>query len=97
MTVDDAGLERIWSAVPIADVVRKHVELRPVGRNLVGRCPFHLEQSTGSFNVREDTGRFKCFGCGAGGEVVVFVMMIEKIDFAAAAQLLAAEAGIELS
>ncbi len=96
MAVDDADLERIWSAVPLADVVRRHVELHQVGRNLVGRCPFHVEQSPGSFNVREETGHFKCFGCGVGGEVVVFVMMIEEIEFDAAAKLLATEAGIEL-
>ncbi len=59
--------ERIRSTVSIVDVVQEQVDsLRKVGRNWVGLCPFHAEKSP-SFNVREDNGRYKCFGCEAPG------------------------------
>ena len=79
----------------ISDVVQQYVALRRVGRNWVGLCPFHAERS-GSFNVREETGRYKCFGCGAAGDVFTFVQEIEHVDFVNAVEQLAAKAGIQL-
>ncbi|MEY2995969.1 MAG: primase, partial [Actinomycetota bacterium] len=64
-------------------------------RNWVGLCPFHAEKS-GSFNVREETGRYKCFGCQAGGDVFTFVQEIEHVDFVSAVEKLAGRAGITL-
>jgi DNA primase len=81
--------------VSISDVVQPYVALRRVGRNWVGLCPFHAERS-GSFNVRDETGRYKCFGCGAGGDVFKFVQEIEHVDFVTAVDQLAAKAGIQL-
>ncbi len=80
----------------ISDVVQQYVALRRVGRNWVGLCPFHAERSP-SFNVREETGRYKCFGCSAAGDVFTFVQEIEHIDFVNAAEQLAAKAGIQLT
>lgn len=94
VAVED-DLEVIWGAVKLEDVVRRYVELRPVGRNLVALCPFH-DEHTPSFVVRESTGRFHCFGCGAGGEVVGFLMMVEHLDFDEALQVLADKAGIQI-
>ena len=79
----------------ISDVVQQWVALRRVGRNWVGLCPFHAER-TGSFNVREETGRYKCFGCGAAGDVFKFVQEIEHVDFVNAVEQLAAKVGIQL-
>ena len=79
----------------ISDVVQQYVALRRAGRNWVGLCPFHAERS-GSFNVREETGRYKCFGCGAAGDVFTFVQEIEHVDFVNAVEQLAAKAGIQL-
>jgi DNA primase len=69
--------------------------MRRTGRNWVGLCPFHAEKS-GSFNVREETGRYKCFGCQAAGDVFTFVQEIEHVDFVAAVEKLASRAGITL-
>jgi DNA primase len=71
------------------------VALRRVGRNQVGLCPFHAERS-GSFNVRDETGRYRCFGCGAAGDVFKFVQEIEHVDFVTAVEQLASKAGIQL-
>ena len=62
MAIADDDIERLRSTVSIVDVVGQFVALRKVGRNWVGLCPFHAEK-TPSFNVREETGRYKCFGC----------------------------------
>ncbi|MGZ7023638.1 MAG: CHC2 zinc finger domain-containing protein, partial [Ilumatobacteraceae bacterium] len=75
MAIVDEDLERLRSTVSISDVVQQWVALRRVGRNWVGLCPFHAER-TGSFNVRDETGRYKCFGCGAAGDVFKFVQEI---------------------
>ena len=72
------------------------MQLRKAGRNWVGLCPFHAEK-TPSFNVREETGRYKCFGCDASGDVFTFVQEIEHVDFVGAVEQLAAKAGIQLT
>jgi DNA primase len=95
MAIVDEDLERVRSGVSIADVVQQYVALRRVGRNWVGLCPFHAER-TGSFNVREEIGRYRCFGCGAAGDVFKFVQEIEHVDFVTAVEQLAAKAGIQL-
>ena len=95
MGIVDDDIERVRTAISIVDVVGEYVTLRRVGRSLVGLCPFHSEKS-GSFNVREDTGRFKCFGCNAGGDVFKFIQDIEHLDFVASVERLALRAGVEL-
>ena len=95
MAIVEEDLERLRATVSISDVVQQYVALRRVGRNWVGLCPFHAERSP-SFNVREETGRYKCFGCGAAGDVFTFVQEIEHVDFVNAVEQLAAKAGIQL-
>ena len=95
MAIHDEDIERVRSSVSIVDVVQQYVAMRRTGRNWVGLCPFHAEKS-GSFNVREETGRYKCFGCQAAGDVFTFVQEIEHIDFVAAVEKLANRAGITL-
>lgn len=96
MAIADDDIDRIRSSVSIVDVVSAHVQLRKTGRNWVGLCPFHAERSP-SFNVREETGRYKCFGCDASGDVFRFVQEIEHVDFVTAVEQLAATAGIQLT
>ena len=96
MAIADDDIERIRSTVSIVDVVSKQVQLRKVGRNWVGLCPFHAEKSP-SFNVREESGRYKCFGCDASGDVFTFVQEIEHVDFVGAVEQLAGRAGIQLT
>jgi DNA primase len=95
MAIVDEDLERLRSVAVISDVVQQYVALRRVGRNWVGLCPFHAEKS-GSFNVRDETGRYRCFGCGAAGDVFKFVQEIEHIDFVAAVEKLAGANGVQL-
>lgn len=95
MAIHEEDIERVRSGVSIVDVVQQYVALRKTGRNWVGLCPFHAEKS-GSFNVREETGRYKCFGCQAGGDVFKFVQEIDHVDFVAAVEKLASRAGITL-
>ncbi len=76
---------------PIYDVVGRYVELKRAGRNQTGRCPFHSEK-TPSFTVFEDN--FHCFGCGAGGDVITFIMRIENLDYRDAVAFLADRCGM---
>jgi DNA primase len=96
MAIVDDDIERLRSTVSIVDTVQQYVALKRVGRNWVGLCPFHAEK-TGSFNVREEMGRYKCFGCQAAGDVFTFVQEIEHLDFPGAVEHLAAKAGIQLN
>ncbi len=95
MKVSPDQLDRIREATNIVDLVSEHVRLKKRGRNFVGLCPFHNEK-TPSFNVLEDRGIFKCFGCGKGGDVFSFVMQLEGLTFPEAIQKLAKRANIEL-
>ena len=86
-------LVRAEQTLRIVDLVGQHVQLKRTGRNWVGLCPFHAEKS-GSFNVREETGRYKCFGCDQGGNAFTFLMEIEGKSFREAPEQLAARAGL---
>lgn len=79
----------------IEDVISGYVTLKRAGSNLVGLCPFHSERSP-SFTVFTGTRSFYCFGCGAGGDVISFVMRAENLDYMDALRYLAKRAGIEL-
>jgi DNA primase len=94
MRTSDDIVERVRDATSIVDVVSEHVQLKKRGRNYLGLCPFHNEK-TPSFNVLEDKGIFKCFGCGEAGDVYSFVMKLEGLTFPETLEKLAKAAGIE--
>jgi DNA primase len=79
----------------ICDVISSYVTLKRAGNNMNGLCPFHSER-TPSFTVFPATQSFYCFGCGAGGDVISFIMRTENLDYRAALELLAKRAGITL-
>ena len=79
----------------IGGFIGDYVALRKRGNDLVGLCPFHGEK-TPSFHVHPDRGYFKCFGCGAGGDVIAFFQKLENITFPEARALLAKRAGVEV-
>ncbi|HXT37636.1 MAG TPA: CHC2 zinc finger domain-containing protein, partial [Chloroflexota bacterium] len=87
--------EEIRGRLPIETLVGEHVALKRAGRNLSGLCPFHKEKSP-SFIVSPERGSFHCFGCGAGGDVFRFYMLINKVEFPDAIRALAARVGVEL-
>lgn len=88
-------IEQIRSQSDIVDVISDYMQLTKRGRNWFGLCPFHGEQ-TPSFSVSEDKQIFHCFGCGAGGNAITFVMDIENIAFPEAVAKLGERASIEV-
>ena len=95
MALPDGFLYELKERSDISDVVSGYVNLKRRGRNLVGLCPFHSEK-TPSFNLYPENGSFYCFGCGAGGDVITFVMKIENLDYIEAVKFLAQRAGMEM-
>lgn len=79
----------------IEQVIGSYVTLKRAGSNLNGLCPFHNEK-TPSFTVFPATKSFYCFGCGAGGDVITFVMRTENLDYRSALEVLAQRAGITI-
>src|SRR5271170_3691983 len=86
-------LDKLRSRVSLAGLVGRRVKLVRRGREYAGLCPFHHEK-TPSFYVVEDKGFFHCFGCGAHGDAIGFVMRADNLDFIEAIERLAGEAGI---
>jgi len=88
-------VDKILDAARIEEVVGDFVELRRRGTSLTGLCPFHHEK-TPSFHVSVSKGIYKCFGCGAGGDSVRFVMEHEKYSYPEALRYLAEKYHIEV-
>ncbi|OZB88556.1 MAG: DNA primase [Microbacterium sp. 14-71-5] len=89
-------VEAVRERVRIEDVVGQHVALRPAGvGSLKGLCPFHDEKSP-SFHVRPQVGRYHCFGCGEGGDVIAFVQKVDGLGFTEAVEYLAARVGLQV-
>ena len=95
MTFPPQFLDEIRARIPLEGVIGKRVRLLRRGRELLGLCPFHKEK-TPSFTVNEDKGFFHCFGCGAHGDVIGFVMRDEGLSFPEAVERLAGDAGLAL-
>jgi DNA primase len=95
MAFPDSFLEEIRNRVPLSGVVGRSVRLIKRGREFTGLCPFHNEKSP-SFTVNDDKGFFHCFGCGAHGDVIGFVMRNGGLAFPEAVEQLAGEAGMEV-
>jgi DNA primase len=88
-------IDQVLQAVDIVDVISDVVELQKKGKNFVGLCPFHAD-SNPSMTVSPEKQIYKCFSCGAGGNVFAFVQNFEQISFSAALQKLAQRAGIDV-
>ncbi len=82
------SIDEIFDVVRIDEVVSDYVHLKKRGVNLLGLCPFHNEK-TPSFTVSPAKGIYKCFGCGAGGNAINFVMDVEHITYPEALRMLA--------
>lgn len=92
---DYSLISRIQQANDIVDVVSEHLRLDKKGKELVGLCPFHSDHRP-SLYVSPSKQIFKCFACGAGGDVLKFVQMRENLTFPQAVERLAQRAGIAL-
>ena len=91
----DRLIEEIKSKSDIVDFISSYVQLKKSGQNWKGNCPFHAEK-TPSFMVSPSKQIFHCFGCGAGGDIITFVMKHENISFQEAMSLLAKKSGVPL-
>lgn len=85
----------ILENVDIVSVISQYVQLKQMGKNHKGLCPFHSEK-TPSFIVSEDKQLFHCFGCGAAGNAIQFIMRIENLDFLDAVDALADQYNIPI-
>jgi DNA primase len=88
-------IDDLKSQTNIVSVIGDVVSLKKTGATFKGLCPFHQEK-TPSFNVNPDKGFFKCFGCGAGGDVVKFIELHQKVAFPEAVRYLAQRAGLAI-
>lgn len=95
MYYPDDIIEEVRTRNDIVDVISQYVNLKKKGANYFGLCPFHNEKSP-SFSVSPGKQMYYCFGCGAGGNVITFVMEYENYSFVEAVKYLAERAGITL-
>ncbi len=93
MALSPQFLDELRARIGLVEAISRRVKLQRKGREHLGLCPFHNEK-TPSFTVNEEKGFFHCFGCGAHGDVIGFVMRSEHLSFPEAVERLAAEAGL---
>jgi DNA primase len=93
--IEQEKIEEIKRQTDIVDVVGRYVQLKKMGKNYRGLCPFHSEKNP-SFYVNPEKGIYYCFGCKKGGNAINFLMEYEKLDFPDAIKRLAANLGIEI-
>ena len=91
---DNSVISRIQQATDIVDVISEHLSLDRKGKEFVGLCPFHADHRP-SMYVNPVKQIFKCFACGAGGDVFKFIQLRENLSFPEAIERLAGRAGIE--
>ena len=95
MAFPEGFIYELKSRNDITEVISSYVTLKRRGRNMVGLCPFHGEK-TPSFNIYTETDSFYCFGCGASGDVISFIMKIENLDYVDAVKYLAQRVGLDM-
>ncbi len=88
-------IDNLLSRADIVDVVDKRVTLKKSGKNYSACCPFHKEK-TPSFSVQPEQQFYYCFGCGAGGNAIGFIMDFDQVDFPQAVESLAKDNGMEV-
>ena len=93
--IPQAFLDDLLDRVDIVEVIDRRVKLRKSGKNYSARCPFH-DEKTPSFSVNPDKQFYYCFGCGAGGNALGFVMDYDNVDFPQAVENLAGTVGLEV-
>jgi DNA primase len=94
MALSKDTIDRVRDSADLVEVIGDYVTLKKRGLNYIACCPFHNEK-TPSFNVSPSKGIYKCFGCGAAGDSIQFVMDIEGIGYLEAIKQLARKYGIE--
>ena len=95
MPFSDNLVNTIHDKILLSEYIGRSVNLLKKGNDFIGLCPFHNEK-TPSFTVSDDKGFFHCFGCGAHGDIISFVMQKESIDFKETIKILASEIGVNI-
>lgn len=95
MRLSEDYIRAIHDANDIISVAQSYVELKRSGSTYACRCPFHSEK-TPSCHFYESTQSFYCFGCGAGGDVITFIRLIENLDYMDAVRFLAQRGGLPM-
>ena len=95
MRIPEETIAKIKDETDITELVASYIKLERRGRNYVGLCPFH-DEKTPSFSVSPDKQIAHCFGCKKGGNVFQFLMEIENVSFAEAAQKLGEPLNIKI-
>ncbi|MBE9562616.1 MAG: DNA primase, partial [Proteobacteria bacterium] len=88
-------IDELMAKVDIVDLVNSYISLRKTGQNYTACCPFHTEK-TPSFTVSHEKQFYYCFGCGASGSAIGFLMNYARLEFVEAVQELAARVGVEV-
>jgi DNA primase len=96
VNIPDEMIREVLKHHDIVDVVGKFVHLTKKGRNYSGLCPFHSEK-TPSFSVSPEKQIYHCFGCGAGGDAIKFMMEMDGLSFPEAMTMMAEESGIPVT
>lgn len=95
MQISEDFLNELRARCDIETVISQYIVLKKHGKSLKGLCPFHSEK-TPSFNVSLDKQLFYCFGCGAGGDVITFIMKAENLSYPEAVAFLAEKVGLQV-
>ena len=95
MKLSEQFLEQLKSANDIVSVMSSYVAMKRAGRDNVCLCPFHSEK-TPSCHIYGESQSFYCFGCGAGGDVINFIRLIENLDYMESVRFLAQRSGIAM-
>ncbi len=93
--IEQESIETLKNRLDVVDVVGRYLELRKAGANFKANCPFHEENSP-SFVVSPSKQIYHCFGCGAGGDSIKFVMEYENLNYPEAIEKLASEYNVQL-
>ncbi|MEM7173811.1 MAG: DNA primase [Bacteroidota bacterium] len=96
MRIHENTISEIQNRLQIEAVIGEHINLKKKGKDLWGLCPFHHEK-TPSFSVAPKLGFYKCFGCGASGDAITFLMQYQHLSYVEVLHLLAEKYGITIS
>ena len=95
MPLPPSFLDELRARLPLSEVIGRRIPVTRAGREFKACCPFHNEK-TPSFTINDTKGFFHCFGCGAHGDIIGFVIQYDRISFPEAIELLAQQAGMEV-
>ena len=93
--IPDQFIEDVVARTDLVELIGNRIKLKKSGGNHMGLCPFHNEKSP-SFTVSQDKQFYHCFGCGAHGNAISFIMEFDRLEFVEAIEELARYHGLEV-